>query len=92
MAVNKDQLAREVATELGVTIKDAERFAEAYWGRVNTHIAEGETVSIFNEVKFETVERAERKGRNPQTGEELTIPAHKTVKVTPYSHLKGLAK
>lgn len=37
-------------------------------------------------------EMAERKGRNPQTGEEIQIPARKAVKFTPSQYLKVMVK
>lgn len=41
---------------------------------------------------FSIAERKERKGRNPQTGEEITIPAGKVVKFKPGKNLKNELK
>lgn len=51
-------------------------------------IAKGEKVSIPNFGKFEISETAERKGRNPATGEEIEIPAKNRVKFKPSTNLK----
>ena len=47
----------------------------------------GERVTIAGFGSFRVVERAEQKGRNPQTGEPLTIPAHNVVKFRPGKNL-----
>lgn len=41
---------------------------------------------------FKVVERAARKGRNPRTGKEITIPASKVAKFTPGKGLKDAIK
>ncbi len=48
----------------------------------------GDSLSIKGFGAFRVDERAARKGRNPQTGQEIDIPASKTVKFTPSSVLK----
>ena len=57
-----------------------------------TLVANGGKVTIQGMVSFEQVDRAARKGFNPQTGEPLDIPASKAVKVTALSKLKAYAK
>ena len=59
---------------------DAERKLDAFLGTVEEVLNEGEEVNFIGWGKFEVVARAERKGRNPKTGEEITIPAKKAVK------------
>lgn len=49
----------------------------------------GDNLSIKGFGTFKVEERAARKGRNPATGQEIDIPASKTVKFTPSSVLKG---
>ncbi|MDR3175089.1 MAG: HU family DNA-binding protein [Desulfovibrio sp.] len=51
-------------------------------------LKKGDAVSIMGFGSFKTVSRAARKGRNPQTGKEISIPAHKAVKFTPGKALK----
>jgi DNA-binding protein HU-beta len=48
----------------------------------------GEEVVIANFGSFKVKERAERKGRNPKTGEEIIIPAKKVVSFSPGKNLK----
>ena len=55
-------------------------------------IANGEQVSFTGFGSFKVVERSERKGRNPRTGEECLIPASRVVKFTPGKALKEAVK
>ena len=66
--------------------------AQAAFNAVITAIADalkdGEPVTLKDLGSFKIIERAARKGRNPRTGEEIDIPASKTVKFTPAKVLK----
>ena len=55
-------------------------------------VAKGSKVSIPGWVSFEQVATSARTGRNPQTGEEIKIPAGKRVKVSAGAKLKAAAK
>lgn len=59
---------------------EAEKKAKAFLETVETALIQGEEVSFVGWGKWEVVEKAERIGRNPQTGEEITIPARKAIK------------
>lgn len=62
------------------TKTEAERKAKAFLETVEEALAKGEEVSFVGWGKWEVVEKAERVGRNPKTGEEITIPARKAIK------------
>ena len=55
-------------------------------------LASGESVTFTGFGSFKVVERAARKGRNPRTGKEITIPASKVAKFTPGKGLKDAIK
>ena len=55
-------------------------------------LAAGESVTFTGFGSFKVVERAARKGRNPRTNEEITIPSSKVVKFTPGKGLKDAIK
>lgn len=76
--VNQKDVARELAAKRGVTIKEAEEIVEDLLTILDAHIEAGDTVTLHTRVRLEQIVRNERKGRNPQTGEEMVIPAHKT--------------
>jgi DNA-binding protein HU-beta len=61
--------------------------AEMALNKVLANLAEamekGERVTLAGFGSFKVVERAEQKGRNPQTGQSIVIPAHNVVKFRP---------
>lgn len=82
--MNKTELAEAVAKNVAtVSRADAQRVIESMLGVIQEVVARGEEVQIVGFGTFKPTERAERKGRNPQTGEELTISAARTPKFTP---------
>lgn len=76
--MNKTELVASVAEKAGMTKKDAEKAINAFFESVETALASDDKVQIIGFGTFEAKARAERKGRNPQTGAEITIPASKS--------------
>tara|TARA_R110001583_G_scaffold9209_11_gene43863 strand:- start:2054 stop:2326 length:273 start_codon:yes stop_codon:yes gene_type:complete len=74
----KTDLSKEKATEIITVVTD--RIAQA--------LAEGENVSLIGFGTFEVRQRAERQGKNPQTGEPITIAAAKVPAFKPGKALK----
>lgn len=77
MTVGKQDLAAELAAARGLTKKDSKEIIEEIFALIGGHLAEGEDVRIQKYVTFKVVDRAERNGRNPQTGEAIVIEARK---------------
>jgi DNA-binding protein HU-beta len=75
--VNKAELIAAVAEKSELTKKDAEKAINAFISVVSETLAANEKVQLVGFGTFEVRERAERKGRNPQTREEIVIPASK---------------
>ena len=75
--MNKSELVAKVAEKAGVAKKDAEKSVNAVLESISETLASGEEVQLVGFGTFKVRERAERKGRNPQTGEEITIAATK---------------
>lgn len=76
--MNKTELVASVADKAGMTKKDAEKAVNALFESVEQALAKDDKVQIIGFGTFEVKAREERKGRNPQTGAEITIPASKT--------------
>ena len=74
---NKADLVDKVADKTGLTKKDSNAAVEAVFDSIQEFLAEEEKVQLIGFGTFEVRERAARKGRNPQTGEEIQIPATK---------------
>jgi len=75
--LNKTELVGEVAAKSGLTKKDVEKTVNAFFSTVEEALKEGDKVQLIGFGTFEVRERQARKGRNPQTGEEINIPATK---------------
>lgn len=76
--MNKAELIGAVAAKTGFQKKDAERAVEAVIDVVQEALRNGDKVGIAGFGTFEVRTRAARKGRNPQTGEEIMIAASKS--------------
>lgn len=75
--MNKSDLVTSMAENAGISKKDAEKALAAFLESVEDTLAKGEKVQLVGFGTFEVRERAERKGRNPQTKSEIIIPASK---------------
>lgn len=74
---NKQDLIAKVAEKTSLTKKDSAAAVDAVFGVVSDYLAQGEKVQLLGFGNFEIRKRAARKGRNPQTGKEITIAATK---------------
>ena len=75
--MNKAELIAAVAAKTGDTKKSAEETLNAFVDVVVDALVKGEKVQLVGFGSFEVRKRAARKGRNPQTKEEIKIPASK---------------
>lgn len=75
VTVTKKDLVAEITEKHEVTKKLAHEILTDTFASIVTHVAQGNKVQISDLGKFERRETAERKGRNPQTGESLVVPA-----------------
>ncbi len=78
--MNKTELIDSMAAKTGLTKKNAEAALNAFVETVSEELTKGEKVSLVGFGTFEVSERAEREGRNPQTGETMKIAASKAPK------------
>ena len=75
--MNKTELIAAISTKAGLTKKDAEKVLKAFTDTVTEELKKGEKVQIVGFGTFEVSERAARDGRNPSTGEPMSIAASK---------------
>ena len=78
--MNKTELVAAVAEQADISKKDAEKVLKAFVDVVTEEMKKGEKVQLVGFGTFEVSERAERTGRNPQSGKEMVIPASKAPK------------
>ncbi len=75
--MNKTELVGQVAAKTGMTKKDVEKVVNAFFNTVEGALKADDKVQLIGFGTFEVRARQARKGRNPQTGEEINIPATK---------------
>lgn len=73
--MNKAELIKEMAKKADLSKAGAEKALDAFMECIAEALADGEKVSLIGFGSFEAKPRAEREGRNPQTGETVRIPA-----------------
>ena len=76
--MNKAELVAAMAEKTGSTKKSAEETLNALVEAVTSSLVKGDKVQLIGFGSFEVRKRAARKGRNPQTNEEIKIPASKS--------------
>lgn len=90
--MNKTELINSVVEKSGLTKADATKAVNSVFGSVQDALATGDKVQLIGFGTFETRERAERTGRNPQTGEDMVIPAMKVPAFKAGKELKEAVK
>jgi DNA-binding protein HU-beta len=75
--MNKSELIDAIAESANLTKADAGRALDGFLDAVKGALNKGDSVALVGFGTFSVKERAERKGRNPQTGAEIDIPAAK---------------
>jgi DNA-binding protein HU-beta len=80
--MNKQELVAKIATKAKVSKKDAGAMVDAFVETVMGAVKKGDKVTLVGFGTFSVTQRKARKGRNPQTGKEINIPAKKSPKFT----------
>ena len=88
--MNKQQLVEAMASKSELTKVDTEKALKAFIDTVTDELKNDGKVQLVGFGTFEVAERAERQGRNPKTGETITIPASKSPKFKAGRSLKDI--
>ncbi|MBQ0052139.1 MAG: HU family DNA-binding protein [Treponema sp.] len=78
--MNKTELVDAIAKDTGLSKKDSEAALKSFIENVSKAMEKGDSVQLVGFGTFEVGERAARSGRNPKTGETITIAASKSPK------------
>jgi DNA-binding protein HU-beta len=78
--MNKGDLINKIAADAGITKTQAQAALNSFVAATSTALKKGDKVTLVGFGTFGTTKRSARKGRNPQTGKEISIPAKKVVK------------
>lgn len=81
--MTKADMIEKVNNQLGFSKKESAELVESLLSLLKSTLASGEDVKISGFGKFEIKQKADRKGRNPATGETITIEARKILSFKP---------
>ena len=86
--MTKAELVSKIATAAGTSKASVNRILNAFTVELTKVLRKGDKISLPGLGTFSVSKRARRKGRNPQTGEPITIPATRVPKFKPSKSLK----
>lgn len=86
--MNNSELADKLAADHGITKADAKKLVDGVFVAIGDAAAKGEEISLNGFGKFKVKDSPEREGRNPATGEAMTIKASKKLTFTPAKAVK----
>jgi len=90
--MNKNELINAIAEQGNLSKADAGRGLDALLKTIETTLKAGDAIALIGFGTFAIKDRAERTGRNPQTGKEITIAAAKIPSFKPGKALKDAVK
>jgi len=85
--MNKAEMIEAMATDAGISKAEAKRALDSFVVNTTKTLKKGDRLSLIGFGSFSVTRRVARKGRNPQTGKEITIKAKNVVKFKPGSDL-----
>lgn len=88
-AVKKTDLAEYVHDNIGLSKKDCKNVVEAFFEEIKAAFERGERVKLSGFGNFELHDKPARPGRNPRTGEEVTIQSRRVVTFKASRQLKA---
>lgn len=86
--MTKSDLARKIHEKIGITQREASKHVESLLSLIKETLEAGERVKISGFGVFEIKQKKNRRGRNPQTGESITIEARKVLTFKPSNMLR----
>ena len=78
-ALTKSELAAMLFEQIGLNKREAKDFIDAFFDQITNQLVEGQDVKISGFGNFEVRTKVARPGRNPRTGETVTIPSRRIV-------------
>ena len=90
--MTKAELISKIADDAGITKVAAGNALSSFMEAVEKTLKKGDKITLTGFGTFSVSKRAARKGRNPQTGATLKIPAHNVAKFRPGAEFKKFVK
>lgn len=88
MALTKQTLVQDIREKLRLSYNDSEQLIEQFLELIKSTLASGEDILISGFGKFSVLEKNSRRGRNPYTGDDLTLDARRVVSFRPSGVLR----
>ena len=88
-ALTKAEMAEKLFEELGLNKREAKEVVELFFEEVRSSLENNEHVKLSGFGNFDLRDKSQRPGRNPKTGEEVTITARRVVTFRPGQKLKA---
>lgn len=86
--MNNTDIAEVVAADQGIAKTEARKIVDAVFAAITDAAAKGEEISLNGFGKFKVKDQPERQGRNPATGQAITIAASKKLGFIPAKAVK----
>ena len=87
--MTKADMVEKIYEKIGFSKKESAELVETVFDIIKTTLEQGEKIKIAGFGNFVIKEKADRRGRNPQTGDEITITARKILTFKPSQVLKA---
>lgn len=87
--MTKADIVERIYEKVGFSKKESAELVETVFDLIKSTLEEGDKIKIAGFGNFVVKEKADRRGRNPQTGEEITISARKILTFKPSQVLKA---
>ncbi len=87
--MTKSDIVERIYEKVGFSKKESAELVETVFDLIKSTLEEGDKIKIAGFGNFVVKEKADRRGRNPQTGEEITIVARKILTFKPSQVLKA---
>ncbi len=88
--MTKADIVEKVYQKIGFSKKEASELVELVFATLKDNLVDGDKVKISGFGKFEVRSKKARVGRNPQTGEQITISARRVLNFSPSQVLKAM--
>ena len=79
MTITKDSLVEMVHNEIGLNKREAKELIESFFEQIKKSLEEGNDIKLSGFGNFNLRDKSPRPGRNPKTGEEVTISSRRVV-------------
>lgn len=86
--MTKADIVERISGKVGLSKKECAELVEQVFDILKSTLEQGEEIKLSGFGKFEVRDKADRKGRNPQTGEKITIEARKVLTFKPSGILR----